>query len=167
MIDLGKLVTNVQNAVAIECEFLDDYITVSLGAVLPDDSNPESERFLSVWENTLDITSPPTDFNERINTIKSRLNANGKPTKKWFYEIAERLGWQRETSIKITDGETLAFRAGINATGDKVYDNISYTSLTINVRYQSKGAILDNALIQMFLFIRTLGTVIKFWEVQQ
>jgi len=173
MIDLGKLVNNVQAAVAGECGILSHHILKILGSVLPDPVNAVSEFFLSVWENMLDITSPASGFNERVNTVKSRLNATGTPNLSWFVVIAERLGWtyyefgQSVPGVKqiyIRDGLTLAFRAGLNATGDTVYDNITYTSLTIFVDYKTQGAILDNALIQTFLFMRTLGTNILFKE---
>jgi hypothetical protein len=175
MIDLGELVNTVQAAVAGECGGLDEYVGELLGAVLPDADNLGSEKFLIVWENMLDITSPPTNFNERINIVKARLNALGSPNIAWFITLAERLGWTYYEfgqsipggvkHIHIRDGLTLAFRAGLNATGDIVYDNIIYTSLTIFVDYKSQGAILDNALIQTFLFIRSQGTTILFNEI--
>jgi len=168
-------VNNVQAAVAGECGDLDEHIGKFLGAVLPDADNIDSQSFFGVWENMLDITSPPTNFNERLNLIKSRLNAEGSPNLSWFVEIAERLGWKYyeigqtvapgDKQIHVTDGLTLSFRSGLNATGDMVYDNVVYTSLTIFVNYKSRGAILDNALIQTFLYMRSQGTTILFHEI--
>jgi len=191
MIDLGTIPRTIQNAVSLACRVVEEDLEAMSQETLIDTA---SEMTLRQWANTLDIFTEISDVENLREEIKVRLSANGSVNVKWFYTLAERLGFIPDKSavvefepdnsdpvridwgaspgdqprVHICDGHFLPFRAGISRTGDVAYDNERWGATTVCVIFDASTTLSDrrvrNALVSLMLLAKNMGTVILFYE---
>ena len=182
MLDLGRIPRTIQAAVGAVCEKVDADISEKKKEIFIDTA---SEATVRQWATTLDIYTGGKNLEDLRTEVNARLNARGCVNVKWFYELAERLGykkgkyggssWSFQTAhpyygpgIYFTDGEFLPFRVGISVTGDKVYDNITYGATTCTVYYRKgNGEDFSTQLINLISKAKNMCTTLVFVDTEK
>lgn len=126
-----------------------------------------TSSMIDAWESAYGLTSDNglTVENRRA-ILLAKVRATGGQSVEFFYQLAEAKGYNRHPSttdphIQITTGDFPAFRAGISAAGDKVYDGTTGASIyTWKVKGTSVST--DTALQSLFNQLKPAHTEIIF-----
>jgi len=186
MIDLGVIPRAIQSAVGEIVEEVDNDLDLKTREMIVDSASIETLR---QWATTLDILTADKNDQELRNEIRARLNANGSVNEMWFYNLAKRLGFNRDIHaefqfvppsrnlthltwsqdaafprIRILSGTHLPFRSGLGITSQRVYDNVTYGATTVLVVFEHFNDQRTDALINLMLLSRNLGTKMLFYK---